>query len=196
MAKRRDEDADPEELSETGSPAATEAAGEDDVEELRRQRDDYLARWQRAAADYKNLRRRTGEDVEAAIRRTMTPLLENLLLVLDHLDMALTTPVESDDASALAQGVRLTRDQFLKGLQQGGVESIPEEGPFDPDLHEAVATVVTDEVEPGTVIETVRRGFTWRGIVLRHSHVKVARADDGGAEATVGSSEAGDPADQ
>jgi len=196
MAKRRDEDADPEELSEPGSPAATEATGEEDIDELRHQRDDYVARWQRATADYKNLRRRTGEDIEAAVRRAMTPLLENLLLVLDHLDMALTTPVESDDAKALAVGVRLTRDQFLKGLQGEGVEAIPDEGPFDPDLHEAVATVETDEVEPGTVIETVRRGFTWRGIVLRHSHVKVARSSETGDGTDLGSSEASGSAEE
>ena len=192
MAKRRDEDADPEELSDMGLPSATEATGDEDPGELRRQRDDYLARWQRATADYKNLRRRTGEDIEAAMRRTMTPLLENLLLVLDHLDLALTTPIDSDDAAALAEGVKLTRDQFLKSLQQEGVESIPAGGPFDPDLHEAVATVETDEVEPGTVVETVRRGFTWRGIVLRHSHVKVARSVGTETE----SSPAGRPAEE
>jgi molecular chaperone GrpE len=196
MAKRRDEDADPEELSEPGSPAATEATGDESIDQLRRERDDYLARWQRAAADYKNLRRRAGEDVEATVRRTMTPLLENLLLVLDHLDMALTTPVDSDDAAALAQGVRLTRDQFLKVLQGEGVEVIRDEGLFDPDLHEAVATVDTDEVEPGTVVETVRRGFTWRGIVLRHSHVKVARSPEAEGAARLESSEAGGPAEE
>jgi molecular chaperone GrpE len=196
MAKRRDEDTDTEELSEPGSRAATEATGDESLEQLRHERNDYLARWQRAAADYKNLRRRTGEDVEAAVRRTMTPLLENLLLVLDHLDMALTTPVESKDASALAQGVRLTRDQFLKGLQGEGVETIPDEGLFDPDLHEAVATVETDEVEPGTVVETVRRGFTWRGIVLRHSHVKVARSPEAGSGIDLESSDAGGSAEE
>ncbi len=174
------------ELDDEPPADADESAGEGEetYEELLHQRDDYLARWQRAAADYKNLQRRTRDDVEATVRRTMMPLLENLLLVLDHLDLALTTEVESDDAVALAQGVRLTRDQFLQGLQQDGVESIPEGGAFDPSLHEAVAAVEDDEAEEGAVLETVRRGYTWRGLVLRHAHVKVARSSTAAAESS------------
>jgi molecular chaperone GrpE len=157
---------------------------ETELEGLVRERDDYLARWQRAAADYKNLQRRSRDDVEAAVRRTMMPLLENLLLVLDHLDLALTTKVESDDASALAEGVRLTRDQFLQGLQQEGVEPIPDGGAFDPAVHEAVAAVEVEDAEEGSVVATVRRGFTWRGLVLRHAHVKVARGPSAGTESS------------
>jgi molecular chaperone GrpE len=156
-----------------------EPQGDETPEELLRQRDDYLARWQRAAADYKNLQRRTRDDVEAAVRRTMMPLLENLLLVLDHLDLALTTETKSADAHALAVGVRLTRDQFLQGLQAEGVEPIPDGGTFDPSVHEAVAAVESPDAEEGAVVETVRRGYTWRGLVLRHAHVKVARAAPG-----------------
>src|SRR5688572_27701436 len=86
--------------------------------ELARERDDYLARWQRAAADYKNLRRRTADEIEAAVRRALLPLFSNLLLVIDHLDLALQAKVESPDARSLSTGVKLTRDQLLQALQQ------------------------------------------------------------------------------
>jgi molecular chaperone GrpE len=147
----------------------------EDPEELLRQRDDLLARWQRAAADYKNLRRRTADDIDAAVRRATLPLLTNLLLVLDHLDLALATRVESEDARALHTGVKLTRDQFLQVLQQNEVEPIDTQGPFDPARHEAVAALEAPGREPGSILEAVRRGYTWRGQVLRHAHVVVAR---------------------
>lgn len=181
-------------IEEGGLPAGTEeaaegrlaeqaAAQEDDSDprELARQRDDYLARWQRAAADYKNLRRRTADDVENAVRRATVPLLTELLLVLDHLEMALSTPVESEDARALHAGVKLTRDQFLHVLERNDLERIAtqhEDGTplaFDPTVHEAVAAIEAPDQEPGAILDTIRRGYTWRGQVLRHAHVVVAR---------------------
>lgn len=149
-----------------------------DASTLAAERDDYLARWQRAAADYQNLKRRSAAEVEAAVRRSLESLLAGLLLVVDHLDLALSSPLESDDARSLAEGVRLTRDQLLGTLRQEGVEPTAEGGPFDTRLHEAVATVERDDVEPGQVVDTLRRGYTWRGQVLRAAHVRVSRAPE------------------
>jgi molecular chaperone GrpE len=147
-----------------------------DASTLAAERDDYLARWQRAAADYQNLKRRSAAEVEGAVRRSLESLLSGLLLVVDHLDLALSSPLESDDARALAEGVRLTRDQLLGTLRQEGVEPTPEGGTFDTRLHEAVATLERDDMQPGQVVDTLRRGYTWRGQVLRAAHVRVSRA--------------------
>jgi molecular chaperone GrpE len=151
-------------------------------ESLRRERDDYLARWQRAAADYQNLKRRSASEVEAAVRRSLEGLLAGMLLVLDHLELALSSKVESEDAAALAEGVRLTRDQLLTVLRQEGVEPIGESGEFDPKLHQAVATVERGDMDPGRVVDTVRRGYTWRGQVLRAAHVRVSRGPQSTAD--------------
>ena len=183
MAKSKrsksEQEPEPETTGETGTETQTaeEAVLEDgSPEAVLAQRDEYLAHWQRAQADFQNLRRRSSEDVESAVRRTMMPLLESLLIVMDNLDMALMAPVETDEAKNLALGVRMTRDQFLASLKREGVESIAEEGEFDPAVHEAVATVESPGAEPGSIVETVRRGYRWRGQVLRHAHVKVARS--------------------
>jgi len=149
-----------------------------DASALAAERDDYLARWQRAAADYQNLKRRSAAEVEGAVRRSLESLLSGLLLVVDHLDLALSSPLESDDARALAEGVRLTRDQLLGTLRQEGVEPTPEGGAFDTRLHEAVATLERDDMQPGQVVDTLRRGYTWRGQVLRAAHVRVSRAPE------------------
>ncbi len=173
---------------ETSTGAEASAAGSD-AGTLQRERDEYLTRWQRATADYQNLKRRTTADVEAAVRRSLESLLSGMLLVVDHLELALSSPAESDDARALARGVELTRDQVLHTLRQEGVEPMPDHDDFDPTLHEAVATVETDEVAPGKVVDTLRRGYTWRGQALRFAHVRVARAPQGAPPAGAGSEE-------
>jgi len=179
---KHEQEADEETPATTATESEEQAANpmeDESPEGLRAQRDEYLARWQRAQADFQNLRRRSSEDVESAVRRTMMPLLDGLLIVMDHLDMALSAPVESEEAKNLAIGVRMTRDQFLRSLNTEGVEAIEETGEFDPTLHEAVATVDSPGAEPGSIVETVRRGYRWRGQVLRHAHVKVARSAAG-----------------
>jgi molecular chaperone GrpE len=175
MSKRepRAEDA---EVGEDPEQPCEQTTASPDVAALERERDEYLARWQRAQADYQNLKRRSAAEVEGAVRRSLEGLFAGLLLVLDHLELALASPARSDDAQTLARGVELTRDQLLGVLRQQGVEPITEAEQFDPTLHEAVATVETDQVAPGAVVDTLRRGYTWSGQVLRYAHVRVARA--------------------
>jgi len=165
-------------MSDTEDPEADGApqqAAPFDAEAQAAERDDYQARWQRATADYQNLKRRSAGEVENAVRRSLESLLQGLLLVVDHLDLALSSPARSDDARSIAEGVRMTRDQLLATLRGEGVEPITEGGAFDPNLHEAVATLERDDVEPGQVVDTLRRGYTWRGQVLRAAQVRVSR---------------------
>ncbi|MCZ6596356.1 MAG: nucleotide exchange factor GrpE [Planctomycetota bacterium] len=169
---------------------------EQDVEQIRLERDEYLARWQRAAADYKNLRRRSLADGEERVRQALLPLLQNLLFVVDCFDMALAAPATTEESKNLATGVSLTRDQLLRTLEQDDVKLIPEGETFDPNLHEATGTVVREDVEPGTIVETTRRGYTWRETVLRHAHVIVAasekeQGDPEGQEAVAAQEEGG-----
>ena len=151
-------------------------APERELDEVARELEDVKGRWLRAQADYHNLKKRALLDAEASLRRAMQPLLENLLLVVDHLEMALAARIESEDAQSLAQGVRMTRDQFLRALEDQGVVPVDEAGAFDPNVHQAVATVETTDAQPGTIVATVRRGYVWRGTVLRPAQVRVAAA--------------------
>jgi molecular chaperone GrpE len=146
-----------------------------DAETLRAERDDYMERWKRAAADYQNLRRRELSETQERVRRTMQPLLEKMLFVLDYLDMALACPTTNEESKNLAVGVRLTRDQFLQALEQEEVRPIPNMERFDPAVHEATGTVERDDVDEGTIVEVVRSGYTWHGEILRYAHVIVAR---------------------
>lgn len=154
----------------------TEAAQAPELERVRAERDDLLAQLQRARADYQNLRKRTQVDIDNSVRRSLEGLLQGLLVIVDHLDFALASKVESEDARALATGVELTRKQLEHVLSQENVQPIAEARAFDPNLHEAVAMVASDAHAPGEIVATLRRGWTWRGQVLRAAQVQVASA--------------------
>jgi molecular chaperone GrpE len=151
-------------------------------EQLQRDRDEYYENWRRAQADFQNLRRRQSEVINASVLASKRELLGELLLVLDYLDMALLTPVETQEGKNLAMGVRMTRDQMMQFLSQREVEPIDTSGAFDPSLHEAVETVERDDVAPGTILETSRAGYTLGKDVLRYANVKVSAAPSAGGE--------------
>jgi molecular chaperone GrpE len=161
-------------MSESETNAETQPAPE--FERLRAERDDLLAQLARARADYQNLRKRTQVDIENSVRRSLEGLLQGLLVTVDHLDFALASKVESEDGKALHKGVELTRMQFQQVLAQENVQPIAESRVFDPKLHEAVAMVPSNAHTAGEIVATLRRGWTWRGQVLRVAQVQVASA--------------------
>jgi molecular chaperone GrpE len=155
---------------------------EDALEVARRERAEYLINWQRARADFQNLKRRTLEDIEAAVARERAALLEENLTVLDYLDMALSAPCESQEAQNLQVGVRMTRDQLWALLERQQVRAIPAEGAFDPEVHQAVATLESSEVDPGQIVEVVRSGYKIGDRVLRYAQVKVSASPESDIE--------------
>jgi len=149
------------------------------VLEATRQRDEYLARWQRAQADFQNLRRRTQSDIDAAVRRSQQGLLEGLLLAVDQLELALAAARPGAGSEALTRGVELTRAELLRALANAGVQpmsALRAGDRFDPALHQAVASTPTDAGPPGTILEIVRTGYAWGDVVLRPAQVVVAAA--------------------
>jgi molecular chaperone GrpE len=141
------------------------------------------ARWLRAQADYQNSRRRAQQDLESALLRTLQPLLDELLLVLDYLDMALSAPATEAESKALAAGVSLTRAKLTQALELIDVKPIATSGRFDPALHEAAENRASTSA-PGTILATLRPGYTWQGRILRPARVAVAAPTSTPAEAS------------
>lgn len=149
-----------------------------ETEALEAERDDYKDRWLRAQADFQNLRRRTGADIDSAVSRAKSEVLTEAITVLDYLDMALATPVTTDEAKNLKIGVEMTRGQLQGLFDRLSVKPIPSADTFDPLLHQAVSTVETTEHEPGTIVEVVRNGYLMGESVLRFTQVRVAAAPE------------------
>lgn len=158
------------EAAETQAPESTET----DIERLERERDEATDSWKRALADYKNLRKRTLVDIAGAVRSSKHGLLSELLLVLDYLEMALQTQCETQEGKNLLFGVDMTKNQMLQFLEAQGVKEMEAQDAFDPDKHQAIETIESEDAEPGTILETVRKGYTMGDKVLRYTQVKVA----------------------
>src|SRR5450631_890559 len=166
---------------EEGFAPGTEDAGAEalagDVDELvdaLAQRDDYLALAQRTQADFENFRKRVVRDAAAAQERGIAGLAKELLPALDNLDRALEA---ADEGDPLLQGVKLAREELAAGLARAGVESFcPTGEPFDPAVHEAVATAPQEPggSESGTVVEVYQLGYRLGPSVIRPARVVVA----------------------
>jgi molecular chaperone GrpE len=164
-------DAPEPEPERAGSSPPTVTA--DEVERLRRELDDQRHQQLRLLADFENFRRRVGREQETARREGARNALLPLLSVLDTLERALGAGSIDPD---FYEGVAATHRLFINALREAGADPVASVGrPFDPQVQEAVATVVPDGTPPGTVVREVRRGWRLRDEMLRPAQVVVAK---------------------
>jgi molecular chaperone GrpE len=156
--------------------AADDRPIEERLQSALAERDENHRNWQRALADYQNLRRRLAADVEDATKRGKKALVTDLLLVLDYLDMALSAPATNPETQGLRAGVEMTRQQLWGALQREGESLVRETGAFDATWHDCVERVETTDAADGHILSVMRRGYAWNGTVLRPAQVRVAAA--------------------
>lgn len=136
-------------------------------------------RWQRAAADLANLRRRTEQERGDMEKFASMLLVAELLPVLDNFGRALQTIPGNLAGLTWIQGIMLIERHLRAILEHQGVEPIETQGkPFNPALHEAVSEKPTAESAPGTIISEYQTGYTMHGRVLRPALVEVAAAPE------------------
>lgn len=129
----------------------------------------------RERADVENQRRRLQRDLEQARRFANERLLGDLLPVCDSLEQGLSA--RTGDAEALREGMQLTLKSLLKVAQGNGLQPIdPLHRPFDPELHQAMNMVATDEHAPGIVIAVMQKGYLLNERLLRPALVTVSKA--------------------
>jgi len=137
---------------------------------------EYYDQLLRLRADFENLRRRVNKEREEFLHFAGEALVAALLPVLDDFELALNSPGE--DLSGFLTGVEMIRQRLSETLAREGLEPIAAEGEeFDPSRHEAVAFEACGEKPPNTVVEELRRGYAFRGKVIRPALVKVAKED-------------------
>jgi molecular chaperone GrpE len=134
-------------------------------------------KYRRAIADLANLHKRFQRERERIRHRAIADFVGKLLPMIDNLAHSLNAARDTHDPAALIQGFQLVQAQMLQILRESGIRPIESVGRrFDPDIHHAVTTEITDEVEPGTVTEELGRGFVMDDLVVRPAQVKVAAA--------------------
>lgn len=177
-AESRDEavEAETADAATDDTQDAGEPAPEPTLEEqLAEARDRML----RAHAEADNARRRARLDVDEVRRFGATPLLRQLLTVVDNFQRALENPPEGVDTGFL-EGIRMIEQQLLATLGDHGVTPIDVQpgDALDPNRHQALVEQPTADVEPGTVVSELVRGFMIHDRLLREAQVAVARAPD------------------
>lgn len=185
------EQAEPEKTEDIEALTGEVERLREEIEELKEERDEMNDRLLRKAADLENLRRRMDREKKRRHEAGKIAVLESMLEVVDDFERSLEAAQDLDDAEdaeaayeSLKGGVEMVFRKFQDQLQSLGVEPIEAEGkPFDEQLHEAMMRQPSDEVEPGTVLQEVRKGYTMGDRVLRHSRVVVAAepSEDGEA---------------
>lgn len=140
------------------------------TEELRREHDLYL----RAMADFANYRKRVERERAAEARSGKREVILPLLEVVDGFDRALSHI--GNAPSAMSEGLQAIHRKLLGLLEAQGVTPLKSAGePFNPELHDAIGSVESQDYKPGTVAEDIQRGYRWGDEVLRPARVRVAR---------------------
>jgi len=168
---------DPGALEDPEAPAGGESGAEEalaslavELEETRRERDEYVDALRRLKAEFENSRKRQERERSRLLETASEKLVVELLPVLDNLDRALEA--EGD----IREGVRATREQLADALGKEGLLPVASDGqPFDPNVHEAVMGQPSEEHEEGTILQTFQRGYLLNGKPIRAAKVVVAR---------------------
>ena len=168
-----------------GESAATGLAGVDaaplepltreQVEEMRKERDDLRDQVLRRRAEFENYRKRVERDRQQAGVDAVTALLKGLVPTLDNLDRALAAP----GGDGLREGVELIRRDLLALLEAQGVTAEDPRGArFDPERHQALMHESVPGHPEGTVVDVFGKGYSYKERLLRPALVKVAKGDD------------------
>lgn len=145
-----------------------------EILECQKQRDEYLAGWQRARADLLNYKKEEMERLEQLLKFAgeefvlkILPMMDNFLLI----EKKIPEELKKDEN---VKGILRLKDQLAEFLKMNGVEEIKAlDSMFDPNFHEAVEMVEGDK--PGMVLEEVQKGYIIKGRVLRPAKVKVIK---------------------
>ncbi|HWX15863.1 MAG TPA: nucleotide exchange factor GrpE [Chthoniobacterales bacterium] len=129
----------------------------------------------RSQADFENYKKRYAREKEEAIKYANSSLLERLVTIVDNFELGLSAARGEGEDSPIYSGMRLVLKQLNDFLAENGLQPIDAVFQrFDPNLHEAIAHEPSEEFPEGTVIRQTRRGYKFKGRLLRPSSVVVS----------------------
>ena len=144
-----------------------------DLEQIKKERDEYLSGWKRAKADLINYQKEEARRMEELIKYANAGLIKELISVLDSFELALSV-MESQGKSE--KGIHQIKSQLEESLKRSGVEKIVVAlgSPFDANFQESIIEEESDK-PVGTILGIIEQGYTLSGRVIRPARVKVAK---------------------
>ncbi len=172
-----DEHATEQSAQADGEPVDDRSGSDAALQRLETQLRDCEEDKLRLAAEMDNLRRRTAREVESAHKFALEKFMNDLLAVVDSLEKGLEACENGDGAlESIVEGTRLTHRQLHQVLEKHGLEALDPAGErFDPEQHEALTLVPSEEHEPNTVQQVIRKGYRLNGRLVRPAQVIVTR---------------------
>ena len=141
---------------------------------LTQELNEYKDRYTRLVAEFDNYKKRTARELDARYADAKANVWSTILPVVDNFDRAIAADATTDPA-AYAQGVELIYKQLKEIMKANGIEEIEALGlDFDPEYHNAVMHIDSDEAGENQIIEVFSKGYKTEAKVIRHSVVKVA----------------------
>lgn len=173
--------------AETEALTADDAAVEQDISTLQETLDEATSqasenwdKFMRSQAELDNILKRTKRDIENAHKFAIEKFVNELLPVRDSLEMGLDHAEGEDvDPAKLKEGSELTLRMLNQAMEKFNIVQIDPRGEvFNPELHEAMTMVPSDEVDPNCVLEVIQKGYVLNNRLIRPARVIVAKAPE------------------
>ncbi len=154
----------------------SKSKGDKKLEALEEAKAELEDRVKRQMAEFENFRKRTEKEKATMFEMGAKSVIEKLLPVVDNFERGLASVPEEKQSESVYEGMNLIYKQLLKELDDIGVKPIEALGQeFNPEYHNAVMQVESEEFEEGIVAQELQKGYTYRDSVVRHSMVAVAK---------------------
>lgn len=176
------EDSGGEDTEESGADTPKEKEGKffkknkkpDKKDKQQEKIDELEDRVRRQMAEFENFRKRTEKEKTAMFETGARSVIEKILPVVDNFERGLASVSEEEKSSPFAEGMSMVYKQLLSELEKLEVRPIEAVGKeFNPDFHNAVMQVESEEYESGVIAQELQKGYTYRDTVVRHSMVAV-----------------------
>lgn len=166
---------DQEEGIEINTPEQVEV---NEMEQLKQELEQMKEKYARVHADFENIKKRLEREKYTAVEYANEKFAKDMIPVLDALDGAMKSTKSDADVielfAKLKEGIELTHKQFLTQLEKHGVKMVSHDEEFDPNIHNAIQTVDSDDVESGQIVQTFQTGYRYKERPLREAMVVVA----------------------
>jgi molecular chaperone GrpE len=149
-------------------------AAEEKVLSLQKDLAELNDRHLRKLAEFENMKRRSAREREEYARAALMRFARDFLPILDHVELAMQHATPEERQSDFGQGIGLIRRQLVDQWKGYGLQEVDTSGPFDPNLHEAVATEAAQDVPPQTILGVLQKGYMLDDKLVRPALVKVA----------------------
>ncbi|MEC7906001.1 MAG: nucleotide exchange factor GrpE [Verrucomicrobiota bacterium] len=175
-SEQDEEKQDGTENNEGASEEEKELSIEEQLQKAKSQADDNYNNYLRAVADLDTYKRRVIREKDDLRQYAVSGLLESILPIYDNMALGLSSAEQVSDPKVVEEGIRMVLSQFKAVLGENGVEEIEpgKADAFDHNLHEAVQSQPSEEVDAGAVLQLIRKGFSLNGRLIRPATVIVS----------------------